>query len=318
MKDIPAFKSSLSKYMVEFVKIKRLSGTDYQSQTNLLRKFDNFIFENYNDSLFVTHDIFRHYLATLNAMAGSSQVNNVSVVRQFCKQLSLSKKQCFIPGKVPLKKYSACFPPYIFDKGEICAILEAAQKLGPPGTLRPVMYHALFALLYATGMRTREARGLNVGDYYPQQKLLHVRCGKYNKERWVPASNTLSGVLDKYLERRMNEAEVHSEAPLFVTLKGTRVAHGTAVYAFKKVIAAAHLDSRKSYKLYDLRHTFTSHRLLEWYKDGKDINTRLPLLSTYMGHLNLFSTQKYIQITPDLQREVNKKFHAHFCLTVKD
>jgi integrase len=37
-------------------------------------------------------------------------------------------------------------------------------------------------------------------------------------------------------------------------------------------------------RIHDLRHTFTVSTLLEWYRAGEDVETRLPWLSTYLGH----------------------------------
>ena len=60
-------------------------------------------------------------------------------------------------------------------------------------------------------------------------------------------------------------------------------------------------------RVHDLRHTFAVHRLLAWYRDGQDINTRLPALATYMGHVIIASTQVYIQATPELYDCVNQR-----------
>jgi integrase len=47
--------------------------------------------------------------------------------------------------------------------------------------------------------------------------------------------------------------------------------------------------------------------LLEWYRDGQDINARLPALATYMGHVSISSTQIYIQATPELHEYTNQR-----------
>jgi hypothetical protein len=52
------------------------------------------------------------------------------------------------------------------------------------------------------------------------------------------------------------------------------------------------------------------HRLLEWYRDGGDVQARLPLLSTYLGHVCLVSTQVYLDITAELLREAARRFQA--------
>jgi integrase/recombinase XerD len=41
---------------------------------------------------------------------------------------------------------------------------------------------------------------------------------------------------------------------------------------------------------YDLRHAFAVHRLSRWYRQGVDLHSRLPWLSTYMGHVDIVGT----------------------------
>jgi integrase/recombinase XerD len=54
------------------------------------------------------------------------------------------------------------------------------------------------------------------------------------------------------------------------------------------------------------------HRLLSWYRDGADVQGRLPLLSTFMGHVEPRSTEVYLTATQELLHEANERFHQHF------
>ncbi|MFC1854042.1 hypothetical protein ACFL27_27990 [candidate division CSSED10-310 bacterium] len=65
-------------------------------------------------------------------------------------------------------------------------------------------------------------------------------------------------------------------------------------------------------RIHDLRHTFAVHRLLAWYHDGHDVNARLPALATYMGHVDISSTQVYLRPTAELLGEVHRRFHSHY------
>ena len=64
--------------------------------------------------------------------------------------------------------------------------------------------------------------------------------------------------------------------------------------------------------MHDLRHSFAVHRLLAWYRDGQDVNARLPWLATYMGHVDIRSTQVYLQATAELREQVNDRFHHYY------
>ncbi len=51
-------------------------------------------------------------------------------------------------------------------------------------------------------------------------------------------------------------------------------------------------------RLYDFRHTFATHRLYQWMREGKDLMAALPYLSAYMGHAHMSDTYYYIHLVP--------------------
>ena len=54
------------------------------------------------------------------------------------------------------------------------------------------------------------------------------------------------------------------------------------------------------------------HRLLRWYREGADVQSKLPLLATYLGHRSFVSTQVYLTATPELLAEASRRFHHGF------
>lgn len=72
---------------------------------------------------------------------------------------------------------------------------------------------------------------------------------------------------------------------------------------FSQVVAAAGIPTRPGHRpprLYDLRHTYAVDTLLGWYRDGHDVQARLPLLSTWLGHVDPASTYWYLHAVPEL------------------
>jgi site-specific recombinase XerD len=76
-------------------------------------------------------------------------------------------------------------------------------------------------------------------------------------------------------------------------------------------------DKQKAPRIHDLRHTFAVHRLLAWYRDGQDVQSRLPWLATYLGHVDIHSTQVYLRPTAELLEQVERRFHQHYLDHVK-
>ena len=50
----------------------------------------------------------------------------------------------------------------------------------------------------------------------------------------------------------------------------------------------------------DLRHRFAVSVLTNWYAEGVDVTSRLPSLSTYMGHVSPVATYWYLSASPAL------------------
>ncbi len=61
-------------------------------------------------------------------------------------------------------------------------------------------------------------------------------------------------------------------------------------------------------RLHDLRHTAAVHRVVAWYRSGRHVQQPMPLLATYLGHVDLRSTQQYLQMTPELLQEASHRF----------
>jgi integrase len=72
----------------------------------------------------------------------------------------------------------------------------------------------------------------------------------------------------------------------------------------------AGFEDETDYRLrpHDLRHTFAVHRVLAWYREGRDVNALLPALSAYMGHVNPAHTYTYLRSAELLYGEVTRRF----------
>ena len=64
--------------------------------------------------------------------------------------------------------------------------------------------------------------------------------------------------------------------------------------------------------MHDLRHSYACNRLLLWYREGKDVQALLPALATYLGHVNVTSTQVYLRATAELLEEAGERFLENF------
>jgi site-specific recombinase XerD len=148
------------------------------------------------------------------------------------------------------------------------------------------------------------------------QETLFIRDSKFHKDRIIPFGPKLGEHLKNYLSLRCSLfGSVKLDDPLFITRRCAFIRNRTIQYVFLDVLKAAEITippGKRRPRLHDLRHTFAVHRLLRWYKEGVDVQNRLPLLSTFMGHIDIYSSQVYLTITDDILREANGRFYDHF------
>ncbi|MCD0222439.1 hypothetical protein LPH68_22210 [Bacteroides sp. 1_1_30] len=67
-------------------------------------------------------------------------------------------------------------------------------------------------------------------------------------------------------------------------------------------------DRKHQPHIHSLCRTFAVNRITKWYKEEKNVQTLLPILSIYMGHAKLEHTAVYITMTDDLLEEANRLF----------
>jgi integrase len=231
----------------------------------------------------------------------------LSYVRIFARYRSATDPRTEIPaeGLLPFRPRRA--RPYLYTDDEINALLRAALNLPPRGTLRPWTYHCLFGLLNVSGMRIGEARNLKLADVDLKAAVLTLRGAKFGKSRLVPLHDSSRDILADYITRRERFFKRQpASSYLFVSSRGNRLdiadIHRT-FYLLSRQIGLRGLTDSRGPRLHDMRHRFAVNTLLQWYRAGEDAERRLPILSTYLGHVHVADTFWYLSAWPELMQE---------------
>lgn len=313
------FHSWLSMQICRFIELRRLSGTDYSSQARLLLYFDRFLVQQYPNESVITRHIIEHYQQTIAHLRMRVQFNRLCVVRLLCKYIVQTVPDCYVPESTRCVTAQEVFHPYIFSEQEIKKLLSATSALPPSESLRPHTYQTLFGLLYTTGIRIGEAFSLALKDFHAEHDLLYIAEGKFRKARWLPLHSSTSQMLNQYIEHRLRSGSKESDSPLFINLRKHCLCHCTVYQTFRQLLEKCGIPHHKHTgpRIHDLRHTFAVHRLLAWYRDEQDVNTMLPALATYMGHVSVGSTHIYLRPTAELLEQVNNRFHNHYLHNLK-
>jgi len=310
--------SPLATRIQSLIKLRQLCGRDYHSQSKLLEYFDRFLVQEKVKKPRITRQIVERYQSTLSHLTPRVQANRFCVVRQLCEYLARHDLHTYIPEPMKMIPPYAARKPYIYSSSELGSLLDAALELPPVGSLRPHTYYTLLGLLYSTGIRISEACSLNLESFHTSKQCLYIAQGKFRKARWVALSDSASQALQHYIDRRLGKKPNMPKDPLLLNERGRCLCHPTVYHAFRPLLDQCGItyNKRSGPRIHDLRHTFAVHRLLAWYRDGLDINARLPMLATYMGHVDMQSTQVYLRPTAELLGQVSDRFHGHYLRTI--
>jgi integrase len=171
---------------------------------------------------------------------------------------------------------------------------------------------AIIRLLYATGLRISEALALKNKDVDFNQKCLIIRKSKNGEERIAPMSGDLEKVLKQYLHYRdrMPIPRIKDiNGYFFVSPNGTNCCQGSVYTWFRKALSISgipFIGDHQGPRVHDLRHTFAVHALAQMSKSGLDIYYSLPLISTFLGHKSIGSTDHYVRLTAEMYPDLLK------------
>jgi len=225
----------------------------------------------------------------------------LGMVRGFARYVSTIDPQTEVPPADLLPARRPRVPPYLYSRAEIAALMDAAGALTP--RLRAATLQTLIGLIAACGLRSGEALDLDQADVDLHDGALHVRGAKRSKHREVALHDSTTVALREYTRLRDRYLPEPTTPAFFVSTSGVRPSRGSFNSTFARLIAQTGLEGRGERtrpRPHDLRHTFAVRTLLDWYDTGVDVDAQLPLLSTFLGHVDPVSTYWYLQACPEL------------------
>jgi len=230
------------------------------------------------------------------------------VVRGFARHLATIDPTTEVPSTDLLPGHRPRIPPYIYTDAEIMALMAAAAELTP--ALRALRHQTLIGLLAVTGVRPGEALALDRQDVDLRHGVLQIRSGKKHKQREVPIHQSTISALGEYVRQLDARFPEPSTTAFFLSARGRRMGRAELNHTFTKLIREVGLDGRGARarpRPHDLRHAFAVRTLLGWYQVGEDVDRRMPLLSTYLGHVDPASTYWYLEAVPELLELISRR-----------
>mgnify|MGYP001620049346 CR=1 FL=1 len=206
--------------------------------------------------------------------------------------------------------------PYIYTPQEVCHLLDTARTFpSPRSPLRPLTLYTMIVLAYCAGLRLGEFLRLTLDDVRLEAGEIAIRETKFFKSRTLPLTDSVMAALREYLDvRRRAGAPQDGLSALFWRGPGAAsYSHAVTEQLLVGVLRRAGLKPEKGCigpRIHDLRHAFVVNRMLAWYREGINPQTRLPYLATYLGHKDINSTLVYLTVTQELLQQASERFRA--------
>ena len=291
--------SALSSVLKDYLVLRRSMGFKLERDAKLLAQFVAYCETAGAET--VTTQLALSWATLPEGADPSWAAHRLSVVRGFARHLALIDERTEVPPTdlLPARDHRAT--PYLYADDEVQRLMAAASKLHSP--LRQATFETLLGLLWVTGMRIGEALRLDRDEVDLAGGVLIVRDSKFGKSREIPVHETTTAALHAYARRRDELRPQPSSPAFFVSLAGTRLRYCNFHLTFLGLVREAGITRRSAAcrpRPHDLRHSFAVRTLIDWYRDGGDVESRLPQLSTYLGHVHPANTYWYLSAAPEL------------------
>lgn len=315
--------STLDWWTSKWLTHQRALGRGCREAEWVMRKLNRFIETASSSDL--NEQIFDRWCATFQHLAGNTRRGRQMIVRRFCLYRQRTEPACFVPSALYFARSSQYRRPVIITPEQIGQMMVKTNGIKPSNN-SPLLPHAMrlaIVILYTAGLRRGELSRLTLGDVEPETGLLRIRESKFHKSRLIPLSADAAQELRNFLLVRCSpKFDTQPEAPLlFSDTRGHRPYTGEGLReALVRLFRIANVrdDEGRFPRVHDVRHSFAVEALLRWYREEADVQTLLPRLAMYMGHVSIVSTAHYLHFVPTLRTLASQRFESAFGHLVKE
>ncbi|GLR69081.1 putative integrase/recombinase y4rB [Acidocella aquatica] len=309
--------SAMRDALRDYLAMRRALGFKLVSDGTALLSFVAFLEEARAD--YISTEIALAWAQIPTSVQPAQWARRLGFVRGFARYCSAIDPRNEIPpvGLLPFEYQRQA--PYFFSDKDIEALLLAALARPAKDGLANHTYHCLLGLLSVTGLRISEALNLMLDDVDLVDGILTIRSSKFGKSRMVPLHFSTVTALVDYRERRGRFLAGRQIPHWFVNRRGTKVLCDAVEGMFRRLADRLGLVGKKGKRrprIHDLRHRFAMQTLMRWYDNGQDIERLLPVLSAYLGHVEVRDTYWYLSGFPQLLAAAKDRLERRWEVTL--
>ena len=290
---------------------RRALGRRYSADERILGKVRAFLLRHGARDLDPAR--FARWLHQFRHCIPNTRVDYGLLVQRFCRYRRRIDPACFVPDRSALGRRRPYPLPSPIDADQVAALLHYVDGLPfvPRFALRVPALRLTVVLLFTTGIRRGEAARLTLADVDPTAGVLRIQASKFHKSRWVPLSSTASDELRTYLAAR-DALDPHPDPgdQLLCSRARQPYSNGGISTAIKCLMARSGVwaDAPRLPRVHDFRHGFAVAALRRWYEADADVQSNLPRLALYMGHVSIESTAYYLRYMPAVVALASQRF----------
>ncbi len=320
-----SFQSSLADELVNYISHKQTLGRRFETQSRCLLYLDRFLCGLGRPAPDLTPETFRQWGQSMESLCSTTKLERMRIVWNFCLYRRRRDPTCFVPDPTQFPKPSAVVQPYIFSDIEISELLTHSDSIpvSARSPLRASTTRLAIVLLYTTGLRRGELLGLTKADYHPLEQTLTIQPSKFHKARILPLPSDVALEVKAYLEKYKSvHPRLSADSPLIVNpYCGGRAYSSTQLRKNLHILfnlAGIKKPDGRFPRIHDFRFSFAVNVLLRWYRNGANVQAKLPFLAAYMGHISIFSTYYYLRLIEPVASLASSLFAAHYGTLIQE
>lgn len=302
----------LENLLQDFIDFKRSTGLKYAAEERTVRYFMRYCKEHCPDGN-IPEDAIYNWIDESDNRSLKTKANFTSAMTAWAQYMfSLG----YIQLRLPSVRHSrnTAFVPHIFTESELQSIWNTVDHIKPtkqyPNLHRCIP--VLFRLLYSCGLRISEALSITPSDIDFDANVITLKYTKLDKDRLIPMCDSIAKVLKDYAEGCMDK--ITDDTPIFYYRKGLLLTSCSIYKRFRLVLQESGIPYEgrlRGPRVHDFRHTFAVVTMNRLSDAGNDLYVSLPILSAYLGHSGIKSTERYIRLTEDRLSTVTDKMQLN-------
>ena len=305
------YRSSMAAHFTEYHEWRVSLGYRAEDTKYTFSQLDQFLQNiDYKEET-LTEDAYNQWLASIEHLKQSTRYLRQITYIKFAKHLNHKGIKCFVPYTP--RHQSSHIEQYIYSEDEMKSIFDAADSIRVPNKRASqiaISIPALLRTLYSTAMRISEALDLKNRDIDFDKHVIVINDPKNHHQRYAPINESLETVLKQYLfyRNKIKKNDIaHPDSAFFVASDGHRLNRTHSYIHFQTILDIAGIPfkgGKEGPHIHHLRHTACVHAFMKMRKAGYDMYCSLPLLSTFMGHRNIYGTERYLRLTEEMYPEI--------------